>query len=1343
MAKMGGIHAFRLRRVPNHRGEPSVTVTIVKRPPRRPAPVMPSGEVMLDPPPEVAPPGGKGWTRMLMVLPMGAGAAAMGLMMGAQRGGPLTYVAGAMYGVSILGMIGMMATNTGGPGKKEMIEQRRQYLRHLSQLRAQLRNTIRQQREALYHRNPDPETLWTFVDGGRLWERRRNDADFSVIRIAVGVQEVATRLISPQTKPVDELEPLCAMALRKFVNTYSVVPDLPVSISLRDFSHIYLRGPDNARHDFARALIAQVVTFHAPDDLRIGVCVPDHLRDRWEWVKWLPHGQHPDKTDAVGPVRLVAPSVPALEASLDDVLINRPRFDPNQAVGGPHVLVIIDGGSTAGSDHLMTEGGVGGITILDLSVPPPRLLDDSSVVLDIGADGEVSGTTMDGSTDVGRGDRLSLAEMEVLARELAPLRLSAASFGDQPAISQDMGLTELLDQDDPYQLDLAERWANRPNRDRLRVPIGVGLDGRPIEIDLKESAQDGMGPHGLLIGATGSGKSELLRTLVLALGMTHNPEILNFVLVDYKGGATFASLDRLPHTAAMITNLQDELPLVDRMLGAISGELTRRQELLRKTGNYASQRDYERARSAGVPLTPLPTLLVIVDEFSELLEDRPDFIDMFVQIGRVGRSLGVHLLLASQKLEEGRLRGLESHLSYRIGLRTFSSMESRAVLGVPDAYELPSNPGHGYLRTGTEGLVRLKAAYVSGPARRDATIAAGGARAGNPIREFTTFYVAPLREEQPVAVDESALAEQEKKDAVGDTVLDVLVRQMEGKGAPAHEVWLPPLDKAPTLGQMLPPAVSMPDRGLTVDAAERFGTLHALGGIIDKPFEQRREPMWLDLSGAAGNVMVVGAAQSGKSNVLRTLITSLALTHTPREVQFYGLDFGGGPLSALADLPHVGGVATRRDVDRVRRTIAEMHGLLRAREDLFAQQNVEGAAAYRRAKAQGRYAEDPFGDVFLVVDGWSTLRSDFEDLETTVNELANRGLGFGIHLLAATNRWMDVRPQTRDIFGTKIELRLGEPSDSVINRREALNVPKDTPGRGLTPDGYHFLTALPRIDREQRAEDLASAVAELVKHSAEHWTGLPAPRVRLLPAELPYEALPASRGTTIPIGIAESDLQPVWLDFDAEPHALLFGDIESGKSSFLRSLAKSIVAGNSPAEARVLLVDLRRSLLGCIPAENTIGYGTSHQVTADLINQVAIAMRERLPGPDVTPEMLNDRSWWKGPQLYVLVDDYDLVAGAAQNPLMPLLEFLPQARDIGLHLVLTRRIGGAARAMFDPVIGRIRELASPGIMMSGPREEGPLFGTIKPQILPPGRAWMITRRHGARLVQLAWSPPVR
>jgi S-DNA-T family DNA segregation ATPase FtsK/SpoIIIE len=1318
-----------------------VGLVIVRRPPRRLAPVIPTGEVVLDPPPELPSATGKGWGRMLTIMPMAAGAAAMGLMMGVQRGGPLAYVAGGMYGVSVLGMIAaQISGQMGGQNKRDMVDARRQYMRRLSQLRAQVRATIRAQREAIHYRHPDPQALWSTSASGRLWERRRADQDFGVVRIGIGPQEIATPLVPPQTRPIDELEPLCAMALRRFVSTYSVVPELPVAIALRDFSHVYVRGPDEAVRGLVRAVVAQLSTFHAPDDLLVALCVSDTQRPRWEWAKWLPHALHPEKTDAVGPVRLVAPAITALEAMLDDVLANRSRFNPAMpgSAGGPHVVVLIDGGATVGSDHLMTDGGVEGVTIINLSTPPPRMLDESTVVLDIAADGTVSGATMDGSTEVGRADTMAQIEAEVLVRELAPLRLSAASYADA-STTAGTGLPDLLELGDPYQFDVARGWASRPNRDRLRVPIGVSLDGRPVELDLKESAQEGMGPHGLLVGATGSGKSELLRTLVLALAVTHNSEILNFVLVDFKGGATFATLDRLPHTSAFITNLENELSLVDRMLGAIQGELMRRQELLRSAGNYGSQRDYERARAAGIPLIPLPSLLVIVDEFSELLTARPDFIEMFVQIGRVGRSLGVHLLLASQRLEEGRLRGLEAHLSYRIGLRTFSSMDSRAVLGVPDAYELPGSAGHGYIKAGTEGLLRFRASYVSGVYRRDGDRQSFDGLVADLVRPYTTHYAAV-----PSAPEQQEESPEEDEPVGGDTLLGVLVGRMEGRGAPAHQVWLPPLAEPATLDQLLPALVHNPQRGLTTSDPSVLGAVHGVVGIIDKPYEQRRDPMWLDLSGGGGNLIVVGGPQTGKSMFLRTLIASLVLTHTPAEAQFYCLDFGGGALTTLRDLPHVGSVATRRDISRVRRTVAELQTLLRDREYRFAANGVDGIATYRRMKRAGQVHDDPFGDVFLVVDGWSTLRAEYEELEAVIVELANRGLGYGLHVLVSATRWMEIRPAQRDAFGTKVELRLGDPGDSVINRRAAVNVPEKLPGHGLTPDGLHFLAGLPRIDGAQRIEDLSDAVAELVKMARNDWTGPPVPPVRLLPDELPFEALPPpepnSRGR-LAVGIAETDLQPVYLDFGADPHVLLFGDIESGKSSFLRSLARSVTESYQPSEARLILVDYGRSLLGSVTTGHLIGYGSSVQVTNDLIQQVVGVMKERLPGPDVTPEQLRNRSWWHGPELFLLVDDYDLVSGAAGNPLAPLLDFLAQARDIGLHLIITRRVGGAGRAMFDPIIGRIRELASPGILMNGPKEEGPLFGDVRPQPLPAGRALLITRREKTRLVQLAWSPP--
>jgi DNA segregation ATPase FtsK/SpoIIIE and related proteins len=192
-------------------------------------------------------------------------------------------------------------------------------------------------------------------------------------------------------------------------------------------------------------------------------------------------------------------------------------------VDGPHITVVLDDGDTAGSDHMMTEGGVEGVTVLDMTNRPPRILDRSSLVLEVDQNGDLWSATIEGREKVGRPDWMSIPETEALGRQLAPLRLSVASRGDQP-MSAELGLAELLDIPDPYELDTAKTWVARPNRDKLRVPIGLGPDGLPVELDIKESAQDGMGPHGLLIGATGSGKSELLRTLVLALATPTTPK---------------------------------------------------------------------------------------------------------------------------------------------------------------------------------------------------------------------------------------------------------------------------------------------------------------------------------------------------------------------------------------------------------------------------------------------------------------------------------------------------------------------------------------------------------------------------------------------------------------------------------------------------------------------------------------------------------------------------------------------------------------------------------------------------------------------------------------------------
>jgi S-DNA-T family DNA segregation ATPase FtsK/SpoIIIE len=1316
-------------------------------------PEQPQGEIMLQSPPLLPKGSNAGAMQLMFFLPMMLGMGAMSFVYIGRGGGAMTYIFGALFVSSMVGMIIMSLARGGAAKKAQVNEERRDYQRYLGGLRQRVREIAETQRLTLAAAAPEPADLWAFVDRGRLWERRRSDPDFGQVRIGSGPQRLATPLRAPQTVPLEDLDPVSSTALRHFIRAYGTVPNLPVAISVRSFGYVDVSGDRPGVLGAIRSLLAQLATFHSPDDLRIALCVADDRHPDWEWAKWLPHAhatptREDGSTDATGPARLVADNLTELAKLLGPDLGERPAFTRAGGMGYDyrHLVVVVDGGRTYGDIAIAPDGGRYAVTVLDVSGEAP-LHNPGANTLCLHVSGERVGMVV-GSGDeqriafLGRPDEFDPVAAEALARQLIPLYRAAPVVSESP-MANALGLPGLLGIGDPRDLDTGISWQRRPPRNRLRIPIGVDPGGRPVELDLKESAEGGMGPHGLVIGATGSGKSELLRTLVTGLAATHSSETLNLALIDFKGGATFAGMAELPHTCAVITNLSDELPLVDRMGDAINGEVVRRQELLRAAGNYASVRDYEKAREQGADLAPLPSLLVIIDEFSELLSSRPDFIDLFVMIGRLGRSLGIHLLLASQRLEEGRLRGLDSHLSYRIGLRTFSASESRSVLGVADAYQLPPIPGSAFLKFDTESLVRLRAAYVSGelPDR--------GAVIEPPIPGSSTvlpFQLAPVAggrrrpTEQPV---EPAGIEQP---ASGETIMAAMVSRLVGKGPAAHQIWLPPLDEPPTVDQLLTPLGIDEQRGLSPAGWGGNGRLIVPVAIVDKPFEQRRDLLWADLSGAAGHAVVVGAPQSGKSTLLRTLVSVLALTHTPVEAQFFLLDMGGGALGPLAGLPHVSGYATRTDGQRCRRVVAEVITLLAEREQFFAANGIDSAAAFRQRRAEFTEGADgrEFGDVFLVVDGWTTLRQEYEQLEEAITNLAARGLGFGIHVVVSVNWWMGMRAQLRDAIGTRFELRLGDPSDSVMDRRAAQNVPPDAPGRGLTKDKLHFLTALPRIDGDQRPATASTGTAELVGRISDAWHGPVAPPVRLLPRLVEpatVHDMSTATGRAFPLGIAEADLKPVYLDFATDPHFLAFGDVESGKSNLLRTIAGGIMSRYSPAEAAIIVVDYRRGLLGAVSGDHLLGYAGAEPVLTGQLAEVEQAMRLRLPGADVTTEQLRNRSWWSGPDLFVLVDDYELVATAGRNPLAGLLEFLPQARDIGLHLVAARASGGASRAMFEPVLQRVRELGSPGVLLSGDKDEGVLLGDAKPSHQPPGRGTLVRRRLGSSLVQVTWTPP--
>jgi S-DNA-T family DNA segregation ATPase FtsK/SpoIIIE len=1324
-------------------------VTTLRRGQRLDAPEVPSGQIKLQAPPELMPHEGAGQVMMTAIPMLGSvGSIVLVATMGAQGDGSMrgrSMLAAGMFLVATIGFIVVQVDRQRKQRSQQVSGTRTEYLRYLAGIRQVARDAAQQQRAALTWHHPDPSALPSIAeDRVRLWERGPGDDHFLQARYGLSSQPLSLELQPPESAPIEQVDPAAASALHRLLVVHRVQPELPASIDLRAFDRIELTGDEEQARALARAILCSATAFHDPENLVVAVLCIDETLVQWDWTKWLPHTWSTQEGDAVGPRRMVTTSLDDLGAMLPPDLGDRPRFGSDDRVATPHILLVLDGVSLPPGNHVIPPDGLHGVTLLDLPERWGELDDPTRLRLQFEhlpvENRKVPITALRLRSEPIRAlaDQCDLATAEAFARRLAPLHTVAASAEGE--VSGPTDFMDMLGLGDVFSFQTATAWRPRPARDRLRVPIGAADNGSVVHLDIKESAQQGMGPHGLVIGATGSGKSEFLRTLVLGLAMTHSPEQLNMVLVDFKGGATFAGMSEMPHVSAVITNLAEELTLVDRMQDALSGEMVRRQELLRAAGNHASIRDYEKARAAGEALAPMPSLFLVVDEFSEMLTAKPEFIDLFVAIGRLGRSLGLHLLLASQRLEEGRLRGLESHLSYRVGLRTFSASESRAVLGVPDAYELPAVPGLGFLKPDQSTLLRFKAAYVSGPPAGRARVRRDEGGNVRGILPFTISEVLSLEAPED-EIDQPAQASSQQGEL--PSLLDIAVEKMIGHGPAAHQVWLPPLDRPDTLDQLMPDLSEDPRLGLHSPGWRAMGNLTIPIGTVDRPREQRRDTMTISLSGAAGHAAVIGGPRSGKSTLLRSMVTSLALASTPQESQFYVLDFGGGTFAPLVGLPHVAGVGTRSEPDVVRRIVAEIKGVVDRREAFFRANGIDSIETYRSRRAEGR-VDDGYGDVFLVVDGWSTLRGDFDDLEIELQSLAQRGLTFGMHLLVAASRWADFRSALRDIFGTRLELRLGDPLDSEIDRKVAQLVPTGRPGRGIMTGKYHFLGALPRVDGQQDAATVGDGVDDLVRRSAAAWRGPVGPKLRLLPTRITLEDVRAQAGEgdrRLLLGTNEKELAPVGLDHETEPHLLVFGDGQSGKSALLRAIVKEIVRTQSPKEAQIIAVDYRRSLLGEIPDDYQLDYLTSATQATPSMKDLAEYLGNRLPGPDVTPEQLRNRSWWTGADAYVLVDDYDLVATQQGSPMTPLAPLLAQARDTGLHLIVTRRSGGASRALYEPVIQTLRDLSAPSLLLSGSPDEGALLGNLRPVPLPPGRGRLMTRERGVETVQLAWTDP--
>ncbi|MGW2232427.1 type VII secretion protein EccCa [Streptomyces sp. NPDC001759] len=1323
-----------------------MTQHLIHRPARATRPLPAAQARTIEPPPNL--PEGKMGTAATALLPM-AGVMSSVVMMTVIRSSQFAGLGAVVLVIALLGAVALFLSQRGKAQRQRRV-QRERYLEYLEELREELGAAERERRRTARELNPPPSALYDLVrDPARLWERRRADADFLRVRVGVGdvpVQDVVVGQNSASgvlTPP----DPFMLNEARALQARFQATADHPLTVPLDRAGNISVIGDREGVLRVARALLVHSAVTHAPDDLALALGIPGERLEEWEWAKWLPHVLDPDELDGPVAARRIAPDLVQLARLIDVDLKKRASYAAEVRRGlsdrsalslGSRLLVVSDEYGGNATELPRPDAAVAladmGVTVLHLLAEQMHEPDQVSVRIVVDGD-RVVVEDLRGEDVVrvsGALDPVSAAGGEGLARMLAPLRLSPESAADGTPVSGAVDFPELLGIDDLAALDLPRQWAPRGERDFLRVPIGLDDRHEPVLLDLKESSELGMGPHGLCVGATGSGKSELLRTLVLALVATHPPEDLAMVLVDYKGGATFAPFTGLPHVAGVITNLENQAGLVERLHTSLVGEIKRRQQVLKDAGNIADIGHYRALRATARPdLEPLPHLFVVIDEFGELITAKPDFIDLFLSIGRIGRSIGVHLLLSSQRIEGGKLKGLETYLSYRLGLRTFSADESRTVLETTDAFNLPPLPGFGYLKVDTSTYTRFKAGFVSGayrgPALREA------AAADEPLAWVYPPYNTVAT--PPSEAGDDVVAVPRERDG-GPTVLSTVVDQLAGATEPARRIWLPPLPDAVTLTGVTGPVQASAD-GLQLP--HRDGPLQVPLGVLDDPARQWQSRWVHDLNTAGGHTAVIGGPQSGKTTLLRTLALSLAVTHTPRDVALYGLDLAGGGLNALSGLPHVGGIAGRADHERVARTVAEVRAMLAERETVFREHGIDSVDQLRTLCDRGELPELGSTDVVLLIDGFGALRDEFADLDGDVADLLKRGSGYGIHVVAGMLRWNDVRIATQSMFGSRIELRLNHPADSSIDRKLSETLSANTPGRALTDGRLFAHVALPRLDALAQATDLGPALEVAVRSVRATWHGELAAPVRVLPTRLAVQRLPSAVAVphAVPIGVGQEALSPAVLDlFGTDQHLLVLGDNECGKTNLLKLISRALVDRYRDDELVFGIFDPRRGLRGVIPEPYRGGYAHNAKLSAALATGIATELEKRLP-ETADPDVPGDEPTFTGPRIVILIDDYDILTTAGQQPLDPFLPYISSAQDIGLHFVVARRVAGASRALYEPFLTTLRETGATALVMTGDRTEGQLFPGLYASAQPPGRGTLVRRGRRHQLIQTA------
>ena len=1154
--------------------------------------------------------------------------------------------------------------------KRKALEREQKYKLLLQEYEDTLQTHQSVQADILRKKDPSPKDCLTMVAELRrgLWARSPADDDFLALRFGLAEIPSSVKVEVPKDRNPLDPDPLVQLAAQ-LGQKYKTISAMPICLALRQEGVVGLSGPRREALNTARALLLQLAVQHSPDEVKLVAFFPQSEAEEWAWLRWLPHVWSDDRK-----VRYMA-SNPESAAELlkaFDQFLNRRRDQVKdkhssapQTFSTNYVFLLADPSIVADDpvvQRLQAEGPTLGAFPIIMSERVRELPKACQQAIRVDSQRNSLIDVDSGIRQQFVPDAVPLSMAQDLARSMAPIRLrQQASEKDIP---ETLSLLDLLKAHTVEDLRLMERWkASETVRKSLSSPIGMRAGGESLLLDLHERVH---GPNGLVAGMVGAGKSELLQTLVASLAINFHPHKMAFILVDYKGGGMADPFIGLPHTLGVITNLQQG-SLSIRALTSFNVEAERRQRLFAQAEvNHID--DYQKKYYKGEVTEPLPYVLIVVDEFAEMKTEQPEVAKEFVRIARLGRALGFRLILAMQK-PAGIVDGqIEANTRFRLCLRVAQTEDSQAMLKRPEAAYL-SGVGRAYFQVGVNEVFDLFQVAWSG-----APYDPSGAEREDPLEVIEIDWDGSRKS---LWRPERARVEggQTQLKAVADHIRETAQQAgIEGLSGP----WLPPLQEGVVLDDVRP-AEGWNGQGW--DAVN--GWMEPVVGVVDNPRQRYQGPFRVNL-GKDGHLSLFGAPGYGATAFIQTLVTSLALTYSPADVNMYLMDFGGRLLRMFEPLPHVGAVVTADEPERVHRVLRHLLREIEVRKRVLGDAGVATLAEYRRGTGEALPA------ILVVIDKFATFMEAFEGADDTIAQIAREGGNLGVHLVITASSSSGIRFKVASNITMSLALYLAERGEysSIVGRTEGL-FPAPLPGRGLVKGNpvLEFQTALPAHGASDA--ERSAALKALFSDMARVWDGPRAFSIRRMPEIVPLSELVAPRtewasaeviadgGLAVPIGLTMADLEPFAVALRDGPSFIIAGPPQSGKSSLLCTWMLALAERYHPDCLQAFLLDSKRLGLGGLQALPHVRGYANHEDGADkVLDSLENVLKYRLSGErdasgvSAVPKA-GARSARSGP-IVLLVDDlFDGFDGALSSSAQSRLASLAkQGRRLGLHLIV-------------------------------------------------------------------------